>query len=534
MNLTKDLRGEYKQLWTSCAIRSERIELVDQLVDRVVKNRKRYEAAARPAGVPWHVVGVIHLLESSGNFGTHLHNGDPLSARTVRVPAGRPATGRAPFTWEQSAADALVQQGLNAWRDWSVPGTLYVLERYNGFGYRPRGINSPYLWSFSNQYTKGKYVADGKFSASAVSEQCGAAVLLSRMVERGLTKLGAPRRNGAAPPVDDGILRRGAKSPAVRALKKQLRAWFEKASPGEWETFGVADNDVFGTGFAKAVRVFQARAGIEVDGEIGDQTRGALAAKPSKVKAVRFKDLAFSAPIKNGNKSLTARLVQSWLSLNGFHVAVDGEFGGTTEEVVTAFQTKRGLPPTGVVDEPTWAALTAPMRAALRPIPKVQRLGPLVVAYAKQHLKRHPLEIGGPNTGPWVRLYTDGKEGKDFPWCAGFASFVVKQAADTLGVAAPFPRTLACDVMAANAGSRFVPGSAPGAQARVRPGSIFLQLARANERRLFKYRHTGIVVSPGPTSMATIEGNTNDDGSADGFEVCARTRTYAEMDFIVL
>ena len=193
MDLTKDVRADYKRLWTSCAIRPERAAIVDELVDRVAKNRKRYEAAARPAGVPWHVVGVIHLLEAAGPSRRTSTTATRSGRRTVRVPPGRPATGSPPFTWEASAADALAQQGLNLWRDWSVPGTLFVLERYNGFGYRPRGINSPYLWSFSNQYTKGKYVADGKYSASTVSEQCGAAVLLTRMVQRGLTKLGPPR-----------------------------------------------------------------------------------------------------------------------------------------------------------------------------------------------------------------------------------------------------------------------------------------------------------------------------------------------------
>ena len=44
--------------------------------------------------------------------------------------------------------------------------TLYELERYNGFGYRDRRpqVLSPYLWSFSNHYSRGKYVADGRFS----------------------------------------------------------------------------------------------------------------------------------------------------------------------------------------------------------------------------------------------------------------------------------------------------------------------------------------------------------------------------------
>jgi hypothetical protein len=68
--------------------------------------------------------------------------------------------------------------GLTSWTDWSVPGMLYRFERYNGFGYRSRGINSPYLWSYSNQYKKGKFTGDGKYDPNAVSKQCGAVVLL--------------------------------------------------------------------------------------------------------------------------------------------------------------------------------------------------------------------------------------------------------------------------------------------------------------------------------------------------------------------
>jgi hypothetical protein len=60
-----------------------------------------------------------------------------------------------------------------------------VLERYNGWGYRlyhPH-VLSPYLWSGSNHYTSGRYVADGTWSETAVSQQIGAAVILRRMAE---------------------------------------------------------------------------------------------------------------------------------------------------------------------------------------------------------------------------------------------------------------------------------------------------------------------------------------------------------------
>jgi lysozyme family protein len=196
ITLTKTVAKEYVDLWRSCVIRPVRVAEVDGIVDRIVAHKDRYRKAGRPHGVPWHVVAVIHMLEGSGDFATHLHNGDPLRARTVHVPRGRPKTGSPPFMWEESAADALEFDGLGRWKNWSLEGTLFALERFNGFGYRPKKIHSPYLWSFSNQYSKGKFIGDNLFSPTAVSQQCGAAVLLRRMVARGLTKIDGASANG--------------------------------------------------------------------------------------------------------------------------------------------------------------------------------------------------------------------------------------------------------------------------------------------------------------------------------------------------
>jgi lysozyme family protein len=141
--------------------------------------------------VPWYVVGIIHSLEAGSDFTRHLHNGDPLTARTTHWPPGHPATGRPPFTWEASATDALRLKGFDTWRDWTIAGTLYKLEAYNGFGYRDHhpDVPSPYLWSFSNHYTRGKYTSDRHFSRTAVSQQCGAAVLLKRLSSGGRVAL---------------------------------------------------------------------------------------------------------------------------------------------------------------------------------------------------------------------------------------------------------------------------------------------------------------------------------------------------------
>lgn len=70
---------------------------------------------------------------------------------------------------------------------------LYRLEAYNGFACRALNppINTAYLWSFSNQYASGKYVADHDFDPNAVSPQCGAAVILFQMQQNGIVTLSA-------------------------------------------------------------------------------------------------------------------------------------------------------------------------------------------------------------------------------------------------------------------------------------------------------------------------------------------------------
>jgi lysozyme family protein len=273
MDFTPAVKRDYEDLFKSCKVSSRRTADVDALVDRIAKGRNRLEAIGRKFGVPWHVLGVIQLMEGGGSFSRHLHNGDPLTARTVQVPKGRPKKGNPPFTWEESAADAIQLEGLDKQKDWSPGAVLYLFEKYNGFGYRNKKINipSPYLWSFSNHYTKGKYSSDGHYDPSLVSQQCGTAVLLHRMIERGLVDGEAPAQRK--------ILRRGSQGPHVRELKKSLRKWFDKNEPGEWAAFGIVDNDVFGAGLENAVREFQQRRGIQSTGRVGKKTLDALNAK---------------------------------------------------------------------------------------------------------------------------------------------------------------------------------------------------------------------------------------------------------------
>lgn len=180
------LAPEYRRMWDELAMRDAYADSIGWHLTMLRNARPRYERVGDKVGVPWHFIGVIHALEASFNFRAHLHNGDhPLSQRTRQVPAGRPATWLPPDDWESSAKDALRLLGFTGKSDWSLERTLYRLEAYNGFGYRRIGVPTPYLWSFSNQYEAGKFVADGKFNAKYRSQQCGAAVMLKLLADAG-------------------------------------------------------------------------------------------------------------------------------------------------------------------------------------------------------------------------------------------------------------------------------------------------------------------------------------------------------------
>jgi Putative peptidoglycan binding domain len=238
--------------------------------------------------------------------------------------------------------------------------------------------------------------------------------------------------------------------------------------------------------------------------------------------------------IKRGApKSMQVKRVQEWLNLHGIGLKVDSDFGPATENGVKQFQKKQHLPVTGVVDKKTFDLLVAPMRAALKPIPpNGKSLNQLIIAYARQHIAQRPREVGGQNRGPWVRLYMDGDEGPGELWCAGFATYPIKQAATELHKSMPVLRSFGVANIAddAKAKHHFLELPGPGERKRIKPGSLFLERGKPPKR----YQHCGIVIRVNGDTMATVEGNTNDDGSNNGFEAIARTRGFKDMDFALV
>jgi hypothetical protein len=249
------------------------------------------------------------------------------------------------------------------------------------------------------------------------------------------------------------------------------------------------------------------------------------------------KELTFPGQVQNGAGGMTVRRVQEWVTFHGFPTPVDGDFGPATETCVRHFQTGKGLNSTGTVDGQTWNALVEPLDRALR-IPDVDSdapLGDVILEVAKQHLAEHPIELGGNNGGVWVRVYMDGNQGPQWRWCAGFVTFVMRQACMALERQAPIPGSYSCDSLAyqAKEAGLFVKGVDIEEENVLWPelgtSQIFLVRQTSTD-----WTHTGFSFEGSGLTYSTVEGNTNDQGSGEGYEVCQRTRSVAKKDFIRL
>src|SRR5262245_43386174 len=173
----------YRNLWERATVKPAKRAEAEAIARKIMAARARYEEIENRCGVPWFMVAVIHMREASMNFAGVLHNGEKIigtSGKTRLVPAGR-----GPFaTWEEAAVDALTMppHSLHRVVNWSLERILYELEKYNGWGYLGK-CNSPYLWSWTSEYSGGKYVADHVFSRTAIDQQAGCAASLKVRAE---------------------------------------------------------------------------------------------------------------------------------------------------------------------------------------------------------------------------------------------------------------------------------------------------------------------------------------------------------------
>lgn len=209
------LKPQYESRFAQLQIRPNWTTKAVARAKEIASKKSSYDQISSKTGIPWFVVGVIHSLEADLSFSGHLHNGDPLTARTVNEPIGEPKTGFPPFTFEASAEDALKTKQNDSWKavsatDWSIGAVLWRLETYNGWGYQQKDRANPYIWSGSQFYgdppNTGKYTSDRVYNAQAISSQIGAAVLIKQMILLGFLDAKSLATTGNFTNVENGGL----------------------------------------------------------------------------------------------------------------------------------------------------------------------------------------------------------------------------------------------------------------------------------------------------------------------------------------
>ena len=156
------------------------------------------------------------------------------------------------------------------------------------------------------------------------------------------------------------VLRTGSTGSAV----EQLQFWLNTLAQYESSIPSLTVDGVYGTGTANAVRAFQRKYGLTVDGVVGRATWTEVYDQFRSIQSDNGTPNAYpGTALREGASGQNVRLVQFWLKIartvypSLSNVTVDGKFGSATTAAVRRFQTYFGLTSDGVVGRTTWNKL---------------------------------------------------------------------------------------------------------------------------------------------------------------------------------
>ncbi len=155
-------------------------------------------------------------------------------------------------------------------------------------------------------------------------------------------------------------LRTGSTGSAV----EQVQFWLNTLAQYESAIPSLAVDGRYGTSTASAVRAFQRRYGLTVDGVVGRETWNAIYNEFRSIQSDNGTPNAYpGTALREGASGQNVRLVQFWLKIARTvysrlnDLTVDGTFGAATTAAVKQFQTYFGLTSDGVVGRTTWNKL---------------------------------------------------------------------------------------------------------------------------------------------------------------------------------
>lgn len=251
-----------------------------------------------------------------------------------------------------------------------------------------------------------------------------------------------------------------------------------------------------------AIMDFQEANGLSPDGMVGTATQQKLGI----TVGAGNESGTTSATLKKGSNGSLTRYLQRILSELGYSVTIDGIFGNDMEAAVKAFQQKYGLTADGIVGSGTWNKIFS--------VYKVNSPGSGVTKFvnvAKHELAWGFQEDNSNNITPYGQWY--GMQGN--AWCAMFVSWCAYQAG-ILNTTVPKYAYCPSGVEWYRNRNRFK--SRDGSYIPKVGDVVFFWGTQAG-----RVSHTGIVIGVTNSKIQTVEGNTRDGVGTHYYD---RTDTY--------
>ena len=144
------------------------------------------------------------------------------------------------------------------------------------------------------------------------------------------------------------LIQKGSTGPVAALVQTWLNGVRDSCT---WYGELTADG-IFGTKSENAVKEFQLKNSMNMDGKVGANTWNVLYAKYTAKHGLNVPYPGVA--LRTGNAGGTVRLVQQKLNSLGEKISTDGKFGSATAAAVQRYQRRNGLTADGIVGKSTW------------------------------------------------------------------------------------------------------------------------------------------------------------------------------------
>jgi lysozyme family protein len=263
------LEQNYVDLAARARLKPEREHELQVVCDKLRRGKPIYQRVEQLTHVPAAALMALAMREMSGKLTCYLGNGQSLKQRTTIVPKNRgPFLQPFPEDFVAGCLDSLAIDHLDqVWKQggWTLPRFCFESEEWNGWGYRSRGIPSPYVFGATTVQRPGKFPRDHFFDPNLMDPQLGTLAIVLELVKQDPSLAffdGMPKAIEDAPSIAPAAEPVVVPHPVLTSDPRWVQAALNKlhyASPALLE-----DGNV-GPRTRDAVRAFEIRNHLQLD-----------------------------------------------------------------------------------------------------------------------------------------------------------------------------------------------------------------------------------------------------------------------------